>query len=856
MKGLKKFIASTTLLAAMAAQTTSFAVILPEDIIGTKYEEPVQILAALNLMVGDENGELRLNDTIKRSEVTKLVVHAMGMDGLAENSKGYSVFPDVSTDHWAVGYINVANTHGWVIGDDTGRFRPDARITYAEAMTLFVRATGYEPMALSRGGYPNGYVATAGENGLADNVGGAIKEGITRGNVAILTHNALETKLMERKGFGRNESYEITDKTLLADKMEVDKLKGQITAVQNSSIDGTANLKKGQIKINDTVYETAYNINSLLGYNVEYYVKENSKGEDEVLLALPQKGSNSTEEISADLFEKITEKNSYKALEYYKTETSSKTTTVSLEKNAKLIYNGKSETMSDDLLNMKDKSGSIRLLDTDKNGRYDIVFVSNYYNMVVDEVTATKKIIDKYSAPTLKLDDEDDNISFRLMYGVQEISLDQLREYDVLSVAASLDKEVYEIEVARNSISGKITGVDSDGVYIGSKLYKPAPNYDGNLNLNTEGTFYLDIFGKIAGVDTKTATGSSYAYLIKAYTDNNTDDTTLKIFTENGKETSVKTAEKIRFNGKSSQLASNVVKELQNAGETTKQLITYTTNSNDEIVTLNTALDNSETGTVNENKFTLNYKLNDAKYNATLKKLGNVRVDSETVIFDIQKDSKDYSIANIDMFEDEQKYNVMVYDMSENFTAKAIVVTGAEFVTNADSSIAVVDKISQVTNTDDEIVDKLYAYQDGKAIELNAEESGTLVKDGSKPLQTGDIIQYKLNSKGEIAAVRVLLDITQKTTEKQENPVENLEIIYGKVTKKFTNSINVTVSNGAVQNIQIPNDVTVYSVDTTKTKNSVSVATRGDIQTFDEEENNRVFIKIYKDEVKEIVTVK
>ena len=133
---------------------------------------------------------------------------------------------------------------------------------------------------------------------------------------------------------------------------------------------------------------------------------------------------------------------------------------------------------------------------------------------------------------------------------------------------------------------------------------------------------------------------------------------------------------------------------------------------------------------------------------------------------------------------------------------------------------------------------------------------GTLVKDGSKPLQTGDIIQYKLNSKGEIAAVRVLLDITQKTTEKQENPVENLEIIYGKVTKKFTNSINVTVSNGAVQNIQIPNDVTVYSVDTTKTKNSVSVATRGDIQTFDEEENNRVFIKIYKDEVKEIVTVK
>lgn len=852
----KKVIASTIALASVAAQGTVFAAKLPEEIVGTKYEEPIQVLAALEIMVGDANGALRLNDTIKRSEVAKMVVHAMGMDDLAEAAKGTSVFPDVPTDHWANGYINVANTHGLVIGDTTGKFRPDSRITYEEALTIFVRATGYEPIALSKGGYPNGYVAAAGESGLAEKVGGTLREGITRGNVAVLANNALTTKLMERKGFGQNETYEITDKTLLADKMEVDKLSGQITAVGNTSINGSSGLKKGQVQIGDAVYETTYNINNLLGYNVDFYAKENEEGKEEILLAMPKKNSNATEEISSDMFEKITEKNSYKVIEYFKTEGASKTSTATLDKEAKLVYNGKSETMSDDLMDMTDKSGKIVLLDTDKNGRYDIVFVMDYYNMVVEEVTATNKIVDKYGAPTLKLDEEDEELSFRIMNGVQEIKLSDLKEYDVLSIAASLDKEIYEIEVSRNPVTGKITGTDEEGFYIDGKLYKVADNYEGTLSLNMEGTFYLDVFGKIAGADTNVSVSDNYAYLIKAYTDPNEEETTIRVFTKDGKEQTFKTTEKIRFNGKSGQKAEDVVKALENAEGTVKQLMTYTTNADGKITALNTALDNSSTGAVNENKFTLNYILEDAEYKASLKKLDNVRIDEKTIIFDIQKDVKDYSIATIDMFEDEQKYNVMVYDMGENFVAKAIVVTGAEFMTNAESSIAVVEKVSQATNSDEEIVDRLHAYKDGKAVTIDTEEQGILVKGEGVALETGDIIQYKLNTNGEIAAIRVLLDIDAKGTEKQEEPVENLEIIYGKVVKKFANSVNVTVNDGSVQNLELPDDITVYSVDTEKTKNNVTVATKGDIQAYDEDEGNRVFIKIYKDVVQEVVIIK
>ena len=102
--------------------------------------------------------------------------------------------------------------------------------------------------------------------------------------------------------------------------------------------------------------------------------------------------------------------------------------------------------------------------------------------------------------------------------------------------------------------------------------------------------------------------------------------------------------------------------------------------------------------------------------------------------------------------------------------------------------------------------------------------------------------RYQTNSKGEIASVRVLFKASEKETEKTETPAENLAVVYGKVVKKFASSMNVTVNDGDVMNMQLPDDVVVYSVDTTKTKNNIEVATTGDIQAYDEDEGNRVFV--------------
>lgn len=860
MKSSKKVLAGllTTVMSLSSLGTMGFAASgIPVDVEGTRFEEPIQILQALDIMTGDGNGYFRPGETIKRSEVTKMAVLAMGLGDAAESAKGESRYPDVDIEHWANGYINVATSQGLIEGYETGMFMPDREITYAEAMTIFVRAMGYEVYAQSKGGYPQGYIVAGSNNGLTKNVQGSNTSPISRGNVAFMTVNALNAKMMEQVGFGEDASWEVTDKTLLEDKLEVTKAKGQVTAVEGTDLAGGAGVEKGQIKIGTDIFETAYNMNDLLGYNVTYYAKENERDDMEVILALPEDNKNKTFTIESELMVGVEDKGSYKIIKYLKTEDATSASYVTLDNAPTLIYNGKYEALDYDLVDLAGASGKAVLLDSDSNGRYDIIFITEYKNMVVEEVTSTNKIIDKYGRPTLKLDDENEDLSYRIMHGADELTLKDLEEYDVLSIAASKDELLYDIQVSRKTVEGKITGIDEDSYEINGEMYKVDPNFTEDLNLGTEGVFYLDINDKISGIDTTATASSNYAYLLKAHTSEATDESTFKVFTKDGKEKTLTANEKIRFNGQGGTLAATVVEGLKTGTATNKQLITYSLNSDGKIVSLNVAQDNTGTNAVDKTKFTMNFQYTDEEFNGKTNTIGKVRLDASTVIFDINEANKDYKLGKLSMFEDGSSYNVTVFDMGEDFVAKAIVVTDSNLQTNAESSIAVVSKVNQATNADEEVTDLLTAYKDGKQIKVYAEEAGILVKgDDNLTLETGDIIQYVTNAEGEITNIRVLFDIDAKATEAEVEVVENLKTVYGKVTKKFANSMNVTVNGGDVMNFQLLGDVVVYSVDTTLSKNNVSVAEAGDIQAYDEDEGNRVFVKIYKDVVQEVVIIK
>ena len=858
-KKLTAFLLAAIMTLAMAA--TSFAA-LPSDVVDSVYEEAIETLGALEIMVGDaETGHFRPDDSLKRSEFAKVSVELLGLGDMASSSTAATKFPDVVENHWANGYINIAVEQGIVIGDDEGNFRPDDSISYAEAMTMLVRAAGYEPAAESKGGFPTGYMIIGSQNGISKNASAGANDPVKRGMVAQMSFNTLTVKMMEQVGYGENASFEVGEKTILADILNVTKATGQISAVGTSSITGTSSLKDNEVRIGDEVIEVSdnalTNVRNLLGFNVVYYVKE-IDNDDILILARAESNKNSFVEIAADDIESVTAGETKFTVEYWLDKDADKDTQEKeVASDAKLIYNGKAIDVTAEL--MKPSSGRVVLLDVDRDEIFDIVFVTEFENYVVEEVVeSSNRVTDKYGKPSLVLDPDDKDVKFIITKGERIISISDLNEWDVLSVAKSKDSKIISIEVSSDSVTGKVTEVQDDKRVIDGKEYEIADNYTDEIKLGDEGTFYLDVEGKIAAVDETAAMSSNYAYLAAADLKTGFDKyLEVKLFTKGGETVTLTSGDKIKFNGTSNVKPADVLSGLQSEGATTAQLVTYEVNAAGALTQLNTAVDKTATGEINKNVFTVNVQ-GSLEYKTASKKLGAYNVDENTIVFDIPEgktDTSDFSIETIKLFENETSYDVSIFDLGEDMTAKAIIVTNSNGAANLEAPIAVVDQITTTHNDDGDTVEKIYVYQNGERVSFLTEDDGILVNEKGSRLSKGDVIQIKENAKGEIQNIRVLFEASTKDTEAITEVDKDLVTVYGRVAKKFAGSINVTVNGGAAANYSL-SGVNVYEFDSSKTNNAIKAVTAGDIAQYDELDPSRVFINIYKDEVKEIVIVK
>lgn len=857
-KKMTSFILSAFMMLGFGA--TSFASV-SQDAQDSKYKDAIELLGALEIMVGDaETGAFRPDDTIKRSEFAKVAVTSMGMENLKDSFDYPTKYPDVVENHWANGYINVATNQGIIIGDDEGNFRPDDTITYAEAVTVLVRLIGHTPAAEKKGGFPQGYITVATQTGITKSAVASNDSAVKRGMVAQLTANALVTNKMEQTNFGSDESYQVVDETLLSDELETTIVYDQITAIGTSALSGSSTLKNDEVKIGSEVYEVAdkalAQTRKLLGFNVEAYIKEDAHGDKTLILAREQKGKNSSLKIGATDIETVTDGTKVKVEYWIDKETDKKPEEAFISGDAKYIYNG--QAISFDIAELKPSAGSLTLLDRDRDDVYDVVFIEEYENYVVEEVIASSnRVTDKYGKSSLVFDPEDESVKFIITRAGQEIKLSDLAEWDVLSVAKSKDSSIVIVEVSSEKVTGKVTEKHGDKFVIDGKEYAVSANYPNEIKLNDEGTFYLDKDGNIAAVDATSALSSNYAYFTGADLTTGFDKRlSIKIFDKNGEIKVVKSTEKIRVNGTPGKTPEEALESLKSGGVVTPSLITYELNSDGELTQLNTATDKTSGGILKD-KFALNAK-GTLKYRETSKKLGNYRIDADTIVFDIpagETDAKKYAIADEKLFEDNTDYDVAVYDVAEDYTAGVVIVTNSTGIANLEASAAIVEKISTSLDAEDNKVEKLYAFVDGERKSFTTTEEGVLVNGDGAQLKAGDIVQLKTNAKGEIESIRVLFEVDDKATEVKTEVAEELVTVYGRVVKKFTTSINVTVNGGAVENYSTEG-ARVYEVDTSKTTNPVRVVESGDITQYDELDVSRVFLRIYKDEVKDIIIVR
>lgn len=100
---------------------------------GAWYNHAVSTLSAMGIVKGDSNGKFNPNAPITRAEFAAI---AARFDDKADTTA--VDFSDIAS-HWAKDEISAAANNGWINGYTDGTFRPNNKITRAEAMTLVNR---------------------------------------------------------------------------------------------------------------------------------------------------------------------------------------------------------------------------------------------------------------------------------------------------------------------------------------------------------------------------------------------------------------------------------------------------------------------------------------------------------------------------------------------------------------------------------------------------------------------------------------------------------------------------------------------------------------------------------------------
>jgi len=586
MKNLKKLISVVVCIAMVASfLTINVSAAKYGDVDESKsYYSAVELLSALDILKGDEQGNFNPEADIKRSEFAAVVCRALGQENAATSKA--SMFDDVSSDHWAVGYITWAAGKGIVNGYGDGNFGPDANIKYQDAIKMLVAALGYAPLAESRGGYPYGYIALAGTYGITDGLSVGAETAASRAVVAQLTYNALEAPLMDTSYYTTSgeqryvvydgsKSADYEERTILSQYLDIIKVKATVENTYKSN----SNLwKKNQNPAVELTFTKVYNESdkdeyedelysgSSLAKNVKVYVGDTSASDYlaydviaymfvndddnlELKAIIPDSKSIESLEVTKDIVKSSTS-GAAATFEYWEDiDNDNKTTDVDIAEGATVYVNGKSvgiigkDATANAAFDDAKNASSVTFIGP-KNGDYNKIFIIIYKYEQVAKVDVEDEFIEFVSG-SIELSKDASGRSANFVYNIykngEEIALSDVKENDILSIVAPGNDpdnaEYVDIYVSDDTISGTVTGAKSSSnntYYIDKVEYKTV--YDNELTVGDTGTYYLTVDGKIFSGETETSISDNYAFILKAGSTTNFGEKTyqLRLFTKEG----------------------------------------------------------------------------------------------------------------------------------------------------------------------------------------------------------------------------------------------------------------------------------------------------------------------------------
>ena len=813
MKKISKVL-SVIVVMTMIVSTMAFAATFSDVPDSANCYEAVSVLSALGIINGYEDGTFGPDRDVTRAEFSAMLMRALASGGLGSSDPAGTPFTDLGDAEWAISDIRTAYDLGIINGMTLTTFEPNSNVTYEQALKMIVCALNYGPhaeqiqSAAPAQPWYYGYMQTAITLGLTSGVPYVIEQPAKRQEIAQMIYNAFDVKMLEKvEVTGGGVMYQETNNTLLGNKLNVTKSRGEIYADETNTMapDGST-ARAGYVLIYDNVDKKTYTIakngisvSGMLGKNVDYYYKTDSLGE-KVLVFVLVKGSSNSLTVKADDINRVT--GSYAqgyTVEYYPSATATNYTTIKIPANPIISINGEVYTnvAASDLMI---ESGSIEFIMTD--GEYSKINVEAYETYVVKSVNSTDKyIVDMLrtsGSNTLYLDDQDSNYAITIKNSSGSmVSVSGLSQYNVLSVRkgkGTSNRTTIDVTVSSKNVTGvikeinrtdRVINVNGTEYGISSYLLKYGSSTLDSLSTNDNGKFYLDSDGKIAYAVKTASTTTYYGYIAGA----SKDSDVVKIGLVSSKVSSVGSpyltvANKVKIDGETYSKADDVLNALKAGasvatanidgnGNLYSQLVKYTLNSSGEISAIETAYlgdsENADDDTLfrafevsrNDNKMTYKSSSSDFIGSSNSQKF---RINSSTQVFVVPLDRSEYDSygrKTSSFFKDGGSYIVEAYDVTGSLNvAGAVVVYETEETQETvdyDTPLFLITGLSQTINKDGDDCDRVTGYQitsSGSVSEITVDTARTNVIYGNYSI--GDIIMYVTDNKGYLKEASIV----------------------------------------------------------------------------------------------------
>lgn len=851
--------------------------VFPNSVFATTYTDveensdfgvTLSFLTQMGIINGYDDDTFRGDENITRAEFAVMVARMLKLPEQIESSNVYYV--DVPASHWAAGSIEQLTKNKYFSGKREGYFGINDTVTVEEAVTVFLRICGYEPLAMVRGGFPAGYIRVATETRLLNNL--SVKASvISRRDMAVLIENAFNLGMYDINAISSTDGagYEVGDNTILSTYWNMYRAEGVVNAANGTNLYGEIDSTES-ITIGDSVYEVDESedyIDYLGTYVTAYYTEE-----DDVKTLYFIAKSESDNVITKINYDEIAEVNQNYTISYFEV---NKTRTKKLNNDVKVVYNG--VCLSSFTMDVFDIDyGYIELIEAKSKG-VSVVKVWEFETCFATNVDSEKQYVyGKNVIDYIDLSDENDLCIIKNR-AMENISFSKISSKNVLTVArygktvrAYLSEEVLDTTI--NKINSAKNEIIAEG-----KAYTIVPCYVETFfeKFKMEDLkIYPDIFGNIAYAEGKNDSETTFAYLINGYVEDEAfeNKVILRLFMQDGSIRNFDVSKNARIDGVQYKTAQEQQTALSSGNKVVSQLVTVKTNAQSVITYIDTPYFNEDV----ENEYTLSEHIPFSSTGYRYKWNGSIGgkgvMNDSTIIFVVPTDDevktaedKKFDMAKKADYGDNTMLPLVSYKTSPKIGYEQVCVVKKNMNGSLNDSVGcvVISGLGKTFNSDEEVVTVIEGYTNGVRKEILCANDSGIEPD---TFNEGDVVRFAFDSFGQATSnytVEVKVDNVMNGVKPSWAPSNDTASIdagykktYGFPYEAEDKILRVSYNLGDkwAEVYEVPGTYTL--VDTSASaQNKVGSCTISDIHTYDIYGNNcdKIFVQIRNSSIVSVV---